>query len=716
MTKRITLIFMLFCVITLSKAKEGMWIPILLEKYNIEDMQQRGFKLTAEDVYSINSASMKDAIVIFNGGCTGEMISDKGLLLTNHHCGYSSMQKLSSLENNYLEDGFWAMSADEELPNRDLYVTFLRKMEDVTETVLKDIDENISVSERTKKVESRIKNLVESEEEKTGMRVEVKPFFFGMQYFIFYYQDYYDVRLVGTPPSSIGKFGGDLDNWTWPRHTGDFAVYRVYADAENKPAEFSEDNVPYKPNHFFPISLKGVAENDFTMIFGYPGSTKQYVPSYHISMLKDYIYPMLIDVRTGKLDVYKREMQQNPLVKIQYASKAAMVSNAWKKWQGEIRGLNILNAVEKKVEQERDFANWVNENKELQEKYGTIIDEFESIYNEFRNYEAARSLMLELIGRNGIEAAVFAANISTVVYDVTENNAVESKTKMKNLTDDFFKDYYLKIDKEVAPFLLKSYANNITTDIHPKYIDEVSTKYRGDYQRYVDELYKKSIFVDQKKMNAFIESSNKKQLKILSKDPVLKLSEDLRETYYYEILDKSKELQSKLDELNGLYLRGLMEFDSENVFYPDANFTLRVSYGRVKGYKAKDAVYHSYFTTLDGVIEKNATGEKDYKIPNHLAELHKNQDYGQYHVEGKLPVCFVATNHTTGGNSGSPIINGSGELIGINFDRAWEGVMSDMMFNPEQCRNISVDIRYILFIIDKFAGASYLIDEMNIIQ
>lgn len=716
MTKRITLIFMLFCVITLSKAKEGMWIPILLEKYNIEDMQQRGFKLTAEDVYSINSASMKDAIVIFNGGCTGEMISDKGLLLTNHHCGYSSIQKLSSLENNYLEDGFWAMSADEELPNRDLYVTFLRKMEDVTETVLKDIDENISVSERTKKVESRIKNLVESEEEKTGMRVEVKPFFFGMQYFIFYYQDYYDVRLVGTPPSSIGKFGGDLDNWTWPRHTGDFAVYRVYADAENKPAEFSEDNVPYKPNHFFPISLKGVAENDFTMIFGYPGSTKQYVPSYHISMLKDYIYPMLIDVRTGKLDVYKREMQQNPLVKIQYASKAAMVSNAWKKWQGEIRGLNILNAVEKKVEQERDFANWVNENKELQEKYGTIIDEFESIYNEFRNYEAARSLMLELIGRNGIEAAVFAANISTVVYDVTENNAVESKTKMKNLTDDFFKDYYLKIDKEVAPFLLKSYANNITTDIHPKYIDEVSTKYRGDYQRYVDELYKKSIFVDQKKMNAFIESSNKKQLKILSKDPVLKLSEDLRETYYYEILDKSKELQSKLDELNGLYLRGLMEFDSENVFYPDANFTLRVSYGRVKGYKAKDAVYHSYFTTLDGVIEKNATGEKDYKIPNHLAELHKNQDYGQYHVEGKLPVCFVATNHTTGGNSGSPIINGSGELIGINFDRAWEGVMSDMMFNPEQCRNISVDIRYILFIIDKFAGASYLIDEMNIIQ
>lgn len=716
MTKRITLIFMLFCVVTLSKAKEGMWIPILLEKYNIEDMQQRGFKLTAEDVYSINSASMKDAIVIFNGGCTGEMISDKGLLLTNHHCGYSSIQKLSSLENNYLEDGFWAMSADEELPNRDLYVTFLRKMEDVTETVLKDIDENISVSERTKKVESRIKNLVESEEEKTGMRVEVKPFFFGMQYFIFYYEDYYDVRLVGTPPSSIGKFGGDLDNWTWPRHTGDFAVYRVYADAENKPADFSENNVPYKPNHFFPISLKGVEENDFTMIFGYPGSTKQYVPSYHISMLKDYIYPMLIDVRTGKLDVYKREMQQNPLVKIQYASKAAMVSNAWKKWQGEIRGLNILNAVEKKVEQERDFANWVNENKELQEKYGTIIDEFESIYNEFRNYEAARSLMLELIGRNGIEAAVFAANISTVVYDVTENNAVESKTKMKNLTDDFFKDYYLKIDKEVAPFLLKSYANNITTDIHPKCIDEVSTKYRGDYQRYIDELYKKSIFVDQKKMNAFIESSNKKQHKILSKDPVLKLSEDLRETYYYEILDKSKELLSKLDELNGLYLRGLMEFDSENVFYPDANFTLRVSYGRVKGYKAKDAVYHSYFTTLDGVIEKNATGEKDYKIPNHLAELYKNQDYGQYHVEGKLPVCFVATNHTTGGNSGSPIINGSGELIGINFDRAWEGVMSDMMFNPEQCRNISVDIRYILFIIDKFAGASYLIDEMNIIQ
>lgn len=716
MTRKIVLVFILLFTLSIIHAKEGMWIPLLLEKYNIEDMQQRGFKLTAEDIYSINSASMKDAIVIFNGGCTGELISDKGLLLTNYHCGYSSIQKLSSLKNNYLEDGFWAMSAEEEMINKDLYVTFLRKMQDITNVVLKDIDKNLSSYEKDRRIKRRIKRLIEYEEEKSGMRVEIKPFFFGMQYFIFYYEDYNDIRLVGTPPSSIGKFGGDLDNWTWPRHTGDFAVYRIYADAENKPAEYSENNVPYRPNYFFPVSLKGVEENDFTMIFGYPGSTKQYAPSQHIAMLKDYIYPILIDVRTKKLDVYKREMQQNPLVKIQYASKAAMVSNAWKKWQGEIRGLNILNAVEVKIEQEKEFINWVNKNEKLQEEYGAIVEEFEGFYGEFQNYEAARLLMLELIGRNGIESAVFAANISNIVTNFTNENGDESKAKMKNLADDFFKDYSIDIDKEIAPFLLKSYANNITTDLYPNSIDEIAVKYKGDYKRYIEEVFKKSIFVDVKKMNDFIESSNKNQLKILDKDPILKLSEDLRTCYYYKILNKSKELQTKLEELNGLYLRGLMEYNSEIDYYPDANFTLRVSYGRVKGYEAKDAVYYDYYTTLDGVIEKNATGEKDYKIPKYLAELHKNKDYGEYHVEGKLPVCFVATNHTTGGNSGSPIINASGELIGINFDRTWEGVMSDMMFNPEQCRNISVDIRYILFIIDKYAGASYLLDEMKIIR
>ncbi len=716
MTKKITSIFILLSIVTFLQAKEGMWLPLLLDKYNIEDMQQRGFKLTAEDIYSINKASMKDAVVIFNGGCTGELISENGLLLTNHHCGYSAIQKLSSLENNYLADGFWAMSADEELPNEDLSVTFLRKMEDVTDIILKDINNENPEKEKGKLIEKRIKELVDAEEESSGLQVVIKPFYYGMQYFMFFYEEFNDVRLVGTPPSSIGKFGGDLDNWTWPRHTGDFSVFRIYADADNNPANYSSENIPYKPNYSFTISLKGVQENDFTMIFGFPGSTKQYVPSFHISMLKDVIYPMVIDVRTGKLDVYKREMQLNPKVKIQYASKAAMVSNAWKKWQGEIRGLNILDAVNKKVEQEKEFEKWTNDNEERLTKYGNIINDFKNVYREFQNYEAARSLLLEIIGRNGIEVAVFIANFSSLVYDLNEQNKDEFQIEIKDLTDKFFKDYSLKIDKEVAPFLLKSYYKNISKTLHPKLMDEVNSKYKGDFEKYIENIFKKSIFTNSQKTYDFIKLSQKKQLAILKKDPLLKMSEDLRTTYYNVILEESKDLQNKLDELNARYMQGLMEFESEKTFYPDANFTLRVGYGRVRGYKAKDAVFHSYYTTLDGVIEKNATGEKDYEIPEYLKELHKNKDYGNYAVEGELPVCFVATNHTTGGNSGSPIINANGELIGINFDRAWEGVMSDMMFNPEQCRNISVDIRYVLFIIDKFAGAGYLLDEMAIVK
>lgn len=717
MTKKLTLILMLLCVITFLHAKEGMWMPLFLEKYNIEEMQQRGFKLTADDVYNINNASMKDAVVIFNGGCTGELVSESGLLLTNHHCGYSAIQKLSSLKNNYLADGFWAMSKGEELANEDLSVLFLREMRDVTELVLKDIDDEVSFEKRQKIIRKNIKKLVESEKEQTGLSVEIEPFFYGMQYFMFFYEEFKDVRLVGTPPSSIGKFGGDLDNWTWPRHTGDFSVFRIYADANNKPASFSPENIPYKPNFYFPISLEGVQEDDFTMIFGFPGSTKQYVPSFHISMLKDVIYPMLIDVRTEKLDIYKREMRSNAEVKIQYASKAATVSNAWKKWQGEIRGLNILDAVNKKVEQEKEFVKWTKGNDELQLKYGNIINDFENIYKDFKSYEAARSMMLELIGRNGIELASFVANLSSIVYDAKADTDYDiSRSEMTDLAEKFFKDYSINIDKELAPILLRSYKNNISENLQPKLIDEINLKYKGSFEKYIEDIFKKSIFTDSQKVLDFIKLSQKKQLAILKKDPLIKMSEDLRTTYYNSILEESKELQSRLDELNLLYMQGLLEFEREKTFYPDANFTLRVGYGRVKGYKAKDAVYHSYYTTLNGIIEKNATGERDYEIPEHLKELHKNRDYGVYAKNGELPICFVATNHTTGGNSGSPIINATGELIGINFDRAWEGVMSDMMFNPDQCRNISVDIRYVLFIIDKFGGAGYLLDEMNIVK
>lgn len=720
MIRFFTIVILWVFVVGRALAGEGMWIPILLEKYNIDEMQSKGFQLTAEDIFSLNQSSRKDAVMVFGGGCTGSMISAEGLLITNHHCGYSVIQSHSSVTNDYLKDGFWAYSKEEELVNPNLQVRFLKRMEDVTARVLHGVSDDMARSHRANLIRRNMDKIVTEATEGTHYTASVESFYHGNQYFLFVNEVFRDVRLVGAPPSSIGKYGGDTDNWMWPRHSGDFALFRVYADINNQPADYSPGNVPYQPAWHFPISTAGVKEGDFTMVFGYPGSTSQYVPSFHLQMLTETVYPALIDLRTAKLNIMNHYMDNDALVRIQYASKNASLSNAWKRWKGEIRGLGILDAVAVKQMFEADFTQWVHAHPERYNRYGNIIDTYRDTYESYIDYRLARDFMMELIGRRGLETIRFAGSFEKLfsMYG-TENFTKEQidaeRDKLEIEINNHFKDFSLSIDREITPAAMHKYRKSVPQQFHGNIFKDIDAKYKGDVNAFMTNLFSTTIFTDESIVRQFNSSMSKRQLRQVQNDPALAFFRQLRDVYYNDILPGFNRLNQRLDSLNRLYMQGIMAFDSTRVFYPDANFTLRVAYGRVGGYLARDAVQYQYQTTLDGIFEKFASGNPDYAIPQRLQELYHQQDYGNYAVNGTLPVCFVATNHTTGGNSGSPVLNGRGELIGVNFDRAWEGVMSDLMFNPEQCRNISVDIRYALFIIDKFAGASYLLEELNLV-
>jgi hypothetical protein len=720
--KKLLLVIISLHLAFASFAKEGMWIPLLLEKYNIGEMQEMGFKLTAEDIYSINQASMKDAVMIFNGGCTAELISDQGLIITNHHCGYSAIQSHSTVENDYLTDGFWAMSKEEELANPDMTVTFLKSMEDVTDSVLMGVEDTMTMKEREEIISGNIRKIKDEATKDTHYTATVKPFFHGNQYFLFVNEVFKDVRLVGAPPSAIGKFGGDTDNWMWPRHTGDFSVFRIYADDNNEPAQYSADNKPFKPAKHFPVSLKGVDEGDFTMVFGYPGSTDQYVPSYHLQMLTEKVYPGLIDIRTHKLNIMDRYMEQDRGVRIKYAAKNARVSNSWKRWRGEIRGLDILDAQQKKKSYQADFQKWVAKDAEREARYGSLLNEYEELYAALGDVRLGRDMLLEVIFRNGVEVANVASMFRRLVtvYEKEEKPKTEDvekiKANIKKDLADFFKDYHQPIDKENTADILSLYKETVNDEYLPAVYEEIARKHKGDYKAYADRLFKKTTFADEASALNFLEDFSARSIKKLKKDPAWVLYENFMDVYGDQLYPLYKSLNQKNDSLNQLYMKAQMEFESDEVFYPDANFTLRVGYGKVKGYEARDAVRYLHQTTLEGIMEKDNPDIYDYRVPERLKELYRTKDYGRYEENGTVPVCFIATNHTTGGNSGSPVVNAEGHLIGVNFDRAWEGVMSDLMFNPEQCRNISIDIRYALFIIDKFAGAGYLLDEMTIVE
>ena len=672
MKKLLLLIMLVWIGASHVKADEGMWLPSEILK-KIKDIQSQGFKLSAEDIYSVNQSSLKDAVVRFGSGCTGELISSEGLLITNHHCGFGQIQAHSSVEHDYLRDGFWAMSREEELPNPGLTVSFLEYMIDVTGEVLKGYKPKMSEEKRIALVEKNSKKIEEKAVKgKKGLVANVKPIYYGNQYFLFVYKVYTDVRLVGAPPSSIGKFGGDTDNWMWPRHTGDFSVFRVYAGEDNEPADYSPNNVPLRPKKFFKINAKGISEGDFTMVYGFPGTTREYLFSEAVKNTALVSNPHKIALRTLRLDIQKREMDKDQAVRIKYASKQARVANAWKKWQGEAKGIIRLDAVGKKQAFEAQFDKWA----EGKPEYEGLMAKFKELYASIEELLLVQDYQSEAL--NAVELITFAG-------------------KGQPDAELFYKDYYMPIDKASFIALYQAYDKNIADTYKSSYFKEQLQKF-GSVEAWADALF--------------------------TQEPNLAMAAEIyRQTnaYYQENIAPTLETVNKeITLLYRTYMKGMMEYNEANqagkIFYPDANSTLRVTYGKVKGYSPADAVYYTPVSSLEGIIQKDNPDIYDYNIPQKLRDLYAAKDYGRWEVNGSVPVAFIATNHTSGGNSGSPVLDADGNLIGVNFDRVWEGTMSDVVYDAEICRNISLDIRYALFVMDKLAGAKHLVEEMEIIE
>jgi hypothetical protein len=718
--RKFVIALMLLLFVGKLSAGEGMWIPMLLGDWNEKEMQSMGMRLTAEDIYSINHSSLKDGIVLFGSGCTAEIVSDQGLLFTNHHCGYGSIQKHSSLENDYLTNGFWALNQAEELPNPGLTVTMLMKMEDVTQQILIGITDKMTEQERYQKIDENSKVLTKQAKELSGWDAEVKPFFQDNQFYLLYTQTFKDIRLVGAPPSLIGKFGGDTDNWMWPRHTGDFSVFRIYVGKDNKAADYSADNQPYKPNFHFPISLKGVDEGDFTFVYGYPARTSEYLSSFAVKMVTEESNPHRINLRQKRLDIYGKYAANNPVVRIQYASKDAGVANGWKKMIGESRGINRLNGIEKKKDFETSFMQWANTEETLKNQYAGLIPAFESTYQEYSPIKIAADFLTE--AGLGIELLNFTNRFKALVDESTKDQPDQKKIDemvagLLRQTETHFKDYYQPIDREVATELLWYYINNQAAGFRPDFLNKLNAGSKSYTADYVNRLFEKSLFAQKESVVALLTDFSKKKVKKIIQDPAYQIVMSQRAFSETRIQPFVKTLGTRIDSLQRIYMQGQMEMQCDKRFYPDANFTLRITYGKVGGFEPADGVYYDYFTTLDGIIEKDDPDVMDYRIDARLKQLYSDHDFGIYaDKEGQMRVAFTASNHTTGGNSGSPVMNAEGQLVGINFDRCWEGTMSDLMYDPAVCRNISVDIRYVLFVIDKYAGAGHLIKEMTLIE
>ncbi|GAF01687.1 S46 family peptidase [Saccharicrinis fermentans] len=716
--KKLTVLFIAFVMAFAgtAKADEGMWLLPLISKLNMNKMNDMGLKLTAEDIYSVNNSSLKDAIVIFGRGCTAEIISDQGLILTNHHCGYGNIQALSSVDHNYLKDGFWAKSLDQELPAEGLSITFLKRMEDVTAKVLEGIDDNTKTSKRNELIINNIEAIKKEAQKDNDYSIEVKSYFEGNQYFLLQYEKYNDIRFVGAPPSSIGKFGFDTDNWMWPRHTGDFSMFRVYADKDGKPAAYSKDNVPLKPKHHLPISLKGVQLNDFAMTLGYPGSTNRYLTSWGIEERMNIVNDARIVPRGLKQDLWQEDMLADEKINIQYASKFSRSSNYWKNSIGMNRGLKKLNVVAQKREIEKDFAQWVAASPERTKLYGKVLGNLKQAYAERAGDLKAQSYLIECMLR-GTEIISLGSKTLKLEKDLEgddQEKALSTAKKIASELDAFFKDYSAPTDHKVFAAMLKLYYDEINEKYHPDFFkDVVVKKYKGDFKKYADVVFAKSVFVNQENLEAFLAAPN---LKKLRKDPVFIAAKSTIETYR-KLYGKVIAANSLEEENNRLFLKGLMEMKSDKVFYPDANFTMRLSYGKVGNYEPKDAVIYKHYTTLTGVMEKYQPGNFEFEVPAKLMDLYESKDYGQYaDADGTMHVCFTTDNDITGGNSGSPVINANGELFGLAFDGNWEAMSGDIAFETELQKCINVDIRYVLFIIDKYAGATNLIDEMTLVK
>jgi hypothetical protein len=676
---------------------------MFLQQLNEAEMQAMGLELTAEDIYSINNGSLKDAIVHFGGGCTAEIISGEGLLLTNHHCGYSQIQSHSSVEHDYLSNGFWAKDRSEELTNKGLTATFIKYMKEVTADVLAYETVEMTESERREMIIALGDSLITLEIDGTHYEAMIKPFFKGNRYFMFVTETFNDVRLVGAPPSSIGKFGSDTDNWMWPRHTGDFSIFRIYADKDNNPAEYAEDNVPYNPNRHLSISTQGVKPGDFTMVYGFPGRTDEYLPAVAIKQITQVLNPAKISIRETALGIMDKEMRASDEVRIKYASKYASVANYYKKWIGENTGIQKTRGIKRKEEFEIAFMDVVNSDEKYADNAG-LLSVYDSLYGELEDIALARDYFIEIAYR-GVSIIKFANKVSKFV----ETGEAEDLERFKKSINGHFKNYDAHTDELLFDALFKKYAlEQADSEYLPAYFNGKTYS--------ATEVFSKSYFATKEKLEDLLNSSTKKVQKKLSKDPAFKVASSLYGHYRNVIYSKYWALEDELDRVDRAYLKAMMEVlpDYRN-YYPDANSTLRLTYGHVQGVSPLDAISYGHITYLEGMMEKYIPGDYEFDLPEKLIELYENKDFGSYADDnGKLPVCFIATNHTTGGNSGSPALNANGELIGLNFDRAWEGTMSDFNYDASRCRNIMVDARYILFVIDKYADAGYLLDEMTI--
>lgn len=708
---KILKLLLFFFVLQIQAQQGGMWIPSLLQGMNEKEMKSLGMKISVKDIYDVNQSSLKDAVPHFNGGCTSEVISPKGLILTNHHCGFDQIQNHSTVDHDYLTNGFWAYKMEDELPNENLTVTFIIRIEDVTTKVLDGTSNLTSEAEKQKKIQDNISGLNNSLPKENWQENKIRTFFEGNQYMLFVTETFKDVRLVGAPPSSIGKFGNDTDNWVWPRHTGDFSLFRIYADKNNRPANYSKGNVPYTPKHFLPISLDGIKEDDFTMVFGYPGKTNEYLPAVAIAQIADELNPAKIEIRDQALKVADGFMRKDKAIKIQYAAKYASIANYWKKWIGETQGLKKSDAVNIKRNQEITFQEMVKKAGK-QAEYGNLLTDFENNYTQIGPYALARDYFTEvaLVNTELLNIGYQLYQLEKVYKSKGEQAFTDRKNNLIADLSDFYKDFNPNVDQKVFEQLIYLYATKVPKEFLPSSLSNINA---ADL---ATEIYGQSKLVNYNSLKELLSGDFKTVLANLNRDKGFKLIKNMSDKFLNDVAPKYEEVNMRIKALQRNYMKAQLELNKDARIFPDANSTLRITYGKVKGYAPKDATLYTPVTYLDGVMEKYIPGDYEFDVPTKLIDLYKTKNYGQYGEKGKMPVCFIGTNHTTGGNSGSPAIDSKGNLIGLNFDRVWEGTMSDIYYEPSICRNVMVDVRYILFIIDKYAGANNLISELKLVH
>ena len=699
------------------KADEGMWLPLLVSRLNHVDMKKMGLQLTAEEIYSINNSSLKDAIVMLNGGaCSAFMVSGEGLMMTNHHCGFDYVQKHSSVENDIIDIGFWASSKAEELRNEKISASFLARIENVSDKILGQLNTGLSEIDRDKKIQEISEKLVMEAISGTEYNAEVKSFFNGNEFYLFVYETFKDIRLVGVPPKSVGNFGGDADNWTWPRHTNDFLFFRVYSSPQGKPADYNKKNIPYVPKNFLPMSIKGIQKDDFTMVMGYPATTDRFSTSYGVKLVLDQIAPSIVNIREAKLKVIKNAMDASEEIRIKYISKYNASSNYWKYFIGQKEILTKLKAFDKKKDIENKFAQWVAQDPIRKAKYGDALSIIEKSYSEIEKYNLSLYYFTEIVKR-GLELFTYANQYVELYNEMAVANPSQEKidrlsTSLKYQSTKYFKSYDLETDKKIFIVLMQMYYNDISKDQHPDVFDIVDKKFKGDFQKFADDMFDKTVFSNKDRVQEFL---NKPSTKILDKDPGYKaMLSFYKKNGDIDALLKAPLLQ--LEKGSRLFVAGVMEMEKDKKFYPNANRTMRLSYGKVCDYNKPNGKNYTYFTTMDELMSRYKPGDAEFTLPEKYVKLYTEKDFGRYAKNGTVPTCFITNNDVTGGNSGAPIINGKGELIGIVFDVNWEATASPIAFEPDLQRTVCTDVRYILWFVEKYAGATNIINELKIIE